>query len=111
VNLEGAALAAFALVVIAIFHPLVIWAEYRFGARACAPVFALVGLGTLTGALFLPGAWGAGCAFFGATNLWCVVEVFAQQKRVEKGWFPKNPKWGPGPAAGDVFRDKKRGAR
>ena len=29
---------------------------------------------------------------FGASALWGIGELFAQRKRVEKGWFPKNPK-------------------
>ena len=27
----------------------------------------------------------------GASFLWSVKELFEQEKRVEKGWFPKNP--------------------
>ncbi|MBQ3648046.1 MAG: DUF4491 family protein [Spirochaetia bacterium] len=27
----------------------------------------------------------------GITCLWCIIELFHQKKRVEKGWFPKNP--------------------
>ncbi len=91
-NWEGAALAVFSLAVIAAFHPLVIWAEYRFSARRAAPAFAVAGLAVLTLALFLPGVWGAAAAFFGATNLWCFVEVRQQEKRVARGWFPKNPR-------------------
>ena len=29
---------------------------------------------------------------FGASALWGIGELFAQRKRVLKGWFPKNPK-------------------
>jgi hypothetical protein len=29
---------------------------------------------------------------FGASALWGIGELFSQKKRVEKGWFPKNPK-------------------
>ena len=28
---------------------------------------------------------------FGASALWGIGELFQQKKRVEKGWFPKNP--------------------
>ena len=28
----------------------------------------------------------------GATLLWAIGEIFSQKKRVEKGWFPMNPK-------------------
>ena len=29
---------------------------------------------------------------FGASALWGIGELFAQKRRVEKGWFPMNPK-------------------
>lgn len=29
---------------------------------------------------------------FGASSLWAIGELFSQKKRVEKGWFPMNPK-------------------
>ena len=29
---------------------------------------------------------------FGASTLWGIGELFSQKKRVQKGWFPKNPK-------------------
>jgi hypothetical protein len=29
---------------------------------------------------------------FGESALWGIGELFEQKKRVEKGWFPKNPK-------------------
>ena len=29
---------------------------------------------------------------FGASALWGIGELFSQKKRVEKGWFPMNPK-------------------
>ncbi len=89
-NAEGIALAFFSLAVVAAYHPLVVAAEYRFSKRVW-PFFALCGAGGLAGGIFLPGAWGAALAFWGAVNLWCVFEVRAQAKRVEKGWFPRGP--------------------
>ena len=31
-------------------------------------------------------------AFFGATNLWAIVEMKEQTQRVKQGKYPKNPK-------------------
>ena len=90
-NYDGVILAAASLAVIAIFHPLVIKAEYYFSARVW-PVFALAGALCLTVSLFLKGVASPLLAFVGVTNLWCVFEVHAQARRVEKGWFPKNPR-------------------
>ncbi len=87
---EGIALALFSLAIIAAYHTIVVKAEYLFSKRVW-PFFALCGACGLTGSLFLPGAWGAAFAFWGAVNLWCVFEVHAQAKRVEKGWFPRGP--------------------
>ena len=28
----------------------------------------------------------------GCSCLWSILEIFEQKERVEKGWFPKNPK-------------------
>ena len=66
-NWEGVVVGAASLLVIGAFHPLVIWCEYRFTQRIW-PVFLI-----------------AGC-------LWSIRELKEQAKRVERGWFPKNPK-------------------
>lgn len=87
-NGEGAAVAFASLAIIAAYHPLVIKAEYYFSKKIW-PLFAVCGLAGLSGSLFLKGAAAPVLAFWGATNLWCVFEVHAQAKRVEKGWFPK----------------------
>ncbi len=31
-------------------------------------------------------------AVWGASSLWSIGELFEQRRRVEKGWFPANPK-------------------
>ena len=90
-NWEGLVVAGASLAVIAVYHPLVIKAEYYFSCKVW-PAFALCGVLGLTGSLFLNGAAAAVAAFWGATNLSCIVEVHAQARRVEKGWFPKNPR-------------------
>ncbi|MCR5762581.1 MAG: DUF4491 family protein [Treponema sp.] len=43
-------------------------------------------------ALFTQGILSYILAILGTTCLWCIIELFHQKKRVEKGWFPKNPK-------------------
>ena len=78
--------------VIGLFHPLVIKAEYYLGVKSwwlflvagvVAVVFSLV-----VQNLFLSILLGV-VAF---SSFWSICEVFAQRKRVEKGWFPANPK-------------------
>lgn len=84
------ALATFAT--IGFWHPIVIKVEYRWGTRPWA-VFLLVGLGCIAGALFIPNTiLSAVCGVFGASALWGIGELFKQKRRVQKGWFPMNPK-------------------
>lgn len=78
--------------VIGLFHPLVIKAEYYIGVRSWW-LFLLAGIAAavaslLVGNLFVSIILGV-VAF---SSFWSIGEVFAQKKRVEKGWFPANPK-------------------
>lgn len=82
-------LATFAI--IGIFHPIVIKAEYYFSYKIW-PFFSLVGLVLLGASIFIHGFLSYVVAVLGITCLWCIVELFHQKRRVEKGWYPKNPK-------------------
>ena len=91
-NFTGIIIGASVFLMIGFFHPIVIKAEYWFGT-GCWPVFALVGAGTLAASLLvanmivstLLGAFAFSC-------FWSILELFQQKKRVERGWFPANPK-------------------
>ena len=77
---------------IGFFHPVVIKAEYYLGVR-CWPCFAILGLAALTGSVLVESVivsvlLGA----FAFSSFWSILELFEQQKRVARGWFPKNPK-------------------
>lgn len=77
---------------IGFFHPVVIKAEYYFGTR-CWWVFLLVALGCIAGSLAAKGVIAStvlGVVAF--SSLWSILELFKQRRRVERGWFPKNPK-------------------
>ena len=55
-------------------------------------VYLLIGLASLVAALFIENTIiSAVVGVFGASALWGIGELFQQKKRVEKGWFPKNP--------------------
>lgn len=91
-NLTGLLLGACSFLIIGLFHPLVIKGEYYFGTR-CWWAFLLLGIGAAAGSVCVDG-------FFGQTLLgvlafssfWSILEVFEQRDRVDKGWFPRNPK-------------------
>lgn len=78
--------------VIGIFHPIVIKAEYHFGTR-CWWWFLLAGLVAIGLTLAINNVLAS--ALLGVTGFscfWSILEVFQQQERVHKGWFPRNPK-------------------
>lgn len=78
--------------IIGVFHPIVIKAEYYFG-KECWPVFLATGLICAVGAVFIKELWiSALVAVLGFTLLWSIRELFEQEERVQKGWFPANPK-------------------
>ena len=90
-NFEGAIVGAAALLVIGAFHPLVIWCEYRFTQRIW-PVFLITGLLCMLAALLLQGLFSILLGLLSASCLWSIRELKEQTKRVERGWFPQNPK-------------------
>jgi hypothetical protein len=90
-NLAGILIGAAALIIIGVFHPIVVQAEYRFGVRIW-PVFLVVGLAAILGSALLENiTLSAVSGVFGFACLWSIRELFEQEERVEKGWFPGNP--------------------
>lgn len=90
-NFIGIIIGGSVFLMIGIFHPIVIKAEYYFGTK-CWPIFALVGLLTLIGSLLISSTvWSVLLGSFAFSCFWSILELFQQKKRVEKGWFPKNP--------------------
>ena len=91
-NYEGLLLGVATFVVIGIFHPIVIKTHYYFGTRPWW-VFMLLGIGCAVAALFIASIfWSALCGIVGFSSLWTIKELFEQEERVRKGWFPENPK-------------------
>lgn len=78
--------------IIGIFHPLVIKGEYYFGTR-CWWWFLIAGIITLLISLVTPSVLVSTLlAVVSASSFWSINEIFEQEQRVKKGWFPKNPK-------------------
>lgn len=91
-NFEGLILGLAVFVCIGVFHPIVIKAEYYFGTR-CWWVFALVGSAGAVGSMFVQSTYASVLlGVFAFSCYWSILELFEQKKRVEKGWFPRNPK-------------------
>ena len=91
-NLEGVIIGLLTFFIIGLFHPLVIKGEYYFGVR-CWWVFLIMGIIALIAALMITSVmWSAICGVVGFSSFWSIGELFEQRRRVERGWFPKNPK-------------------
>lgn len=89
---KGLIIAISTFLIIGFFHPIVIKVEYKWGVRPWW-VFLLVGVVSIVGSLFIEDVMLSSLlGVFGASSLWTIGELFSQKKRVEKGWFPMNPK-------------------
>ena len=88
----GIILGVSVFLIIGLFHPIVIKAEYCFG-KGCWWVFALAGVLSCAASLFVQNIIvSAVLGVLGFSCFWSILELFEQEKRVKKGWFPANPK-------------------
>ncbi|MDO4961311.1 MAG: DUF4491 family protein [Eubacteriales bacterium] len=91
-NFTGIIIGVTSFLSIGVFHPIVIKAEYYFSKRVW-PVFAIVGAILLIISTQLVNVVaGAALAVIGMSCFWSIHELYEQEERVRKGWFPKNPK-------------------
>ena len=88
----GLIIAVSTFLIIGLFHPLVIKTEYYWGTSPWI-VFLLAGIACIIGSLCIEETIASSLVgVVGASLLWSIGELFEQKKRVEKGWFPMNPK-------------------
>jgi predicted N-acetyltransferase YhbS len=89
---QGIIIGLLSFLIIGIFHPLVIQAEYYFGKKFWWIFWAggmlCIGFSIVTSSVFLSTL----LALLGFSCLWAIKEMFEQEQRVKKGWFPANPK-------------------
>jgi hypothetical protein len=91
-NLTGLFIGVFTFLIIGVFHPIVIKAEYYFGVR-CWWWFLIAGIAGVAGALCIREVlWASAVSVFAFSCFWSIKELFDQRKRVSKGWFPKRDK-------------------
>jgi len=91
-NFLGLIIAVATFLVIGVFHPIVIKAEYHLGTR-CWWAFLVAGVGFIAASLFVANnVLSPILGVVGCSCLWSILELFQQKKRVERGWFPMNPK-------------------
>lgn len=91
-NFEGIVVGLATFLIIGIFHPIVIKAEYHLG-KGCWWIFALAGIGFASASLFIDSfMWSTICGVTAFSCFWSILELIQQERRVQKGWFPANPK-------------------
>lgn len=88
----GLGIGLITFLIIGLFHPIVVKAEYYWGTRSWW-IFLILGIGgvaasLLVSSIFLSSILGV----FAFSSFWTIKEVFEQEERVKKGWFPRNPK-------------------
>ena len=91
-NFSGIIIGVATFLIIGLFHPLVIKAEYHVGVKSWW-LFLLLGIISAIVSLIVVNLTISillGVVAF--SSFWSIGEVFQQKKRVEKGWFPANPK-------------------
>ncbi|WP_426349005.1 DUF4491 family protein [Alloiococcus sp. CFN-8] len=90
-NFQGLIIGAIAFAIIGIFHPIVIKSEYYIGKKIW-PLFLLVGLLLIVLSIYIDNiTLSAITGITGFSSLWSILELFEQEERVKKGWFPSNP--------------------
>lgn len=91
-NWQGVVIGLSTFIIIGVFHPIVIKFEYYFGTK-CWWWFLIAGFLLIAVAMLLESVMLS--ALLGVTAFscfWSILEIFEQQERVRKGWFPRNPK-------------------
>lgn len=92
-NFGGIFLGIISFLVIGVWHKIVISGEYHLGKNCCVVLFIVTGvICVLLSLLFDNLMISVALALFGFSALWGIHEVIEQEKRVEKGWFPANPR-------------------
>ena len=91
-NISGIIVGAATFLIIGICHPIVIKMEYYWGKKSW---WLLLAAGIILSVISLTiknivTSTIAGAAAFSC--FWGILEMFQQEKRVLKGWFPENPK-------------------
>ncbi len=91
-HLLGLVIGVSTFLIIGLFHPIVIKCEYYFGTR-CWWWFLVLGLAGVALSVWVENVlWSTLLGVFSFSSFWTIKEVFDQKKRVERGWFPRNPK-------------------
>ena len=90
-NFVGIIVGLATFLIIGVFHPIVIKAEYYLGTK-CWWMFLLAGIILVAISLLICNliiSTIVGVTAF--SSFWSILELFHQKERVRKGWFPEGP--------------------
>mgnify|MGYP001073052111 CR=1 FL=1 len=91
-RLSGLFIGICTFLIIGLFHPIVIKAEYYWGTKSWW-LFLILGIAGVIGSLCTTEIlFSSLLGVFAFSSFWSIKEIFEQEERVRKGWFPKNPK-------------------
>lgn len=91
-HLLGLVIGICTFLIIGLFHPLVVKAEYYWGTKSWW-IFLIAGIVGVIASLCVDNVLvSALLGVVAFSSFWTIKEVFEQQQRVLKGWFPMNPK-------------------
>ena len=91
-HLAGLFIGICTFLIIGLFHPVVVKAEYYWGTK-CWWIFPVLGIAGVVPSLSIDNViLSSLLGVFAFSSFWTIKEVFEQEERVQKGWFPKNPK-------------------
>ena len=92
INFDGLLIGIVTFLIIGLFHPVVVKAEYYWGTK-CWWIFLVLGILGVIASLYIDSVFvSAICGVFAFSPFWTIKEIFEQEERVQKGWFPRNPK-------------------
>ena len=91
-HLAGLFIGICTFLIIGLFHPVVVKAEYYWGTK-CWWIFLVLGIAGVVASLSIDNViLSSLLGVMASSSFWTIKEVFEQEERVQKGWFPKNPK-------------------
>ena len=91
-HLAGLFIGICTFLIIGLFHPVVVKAEYYWGTKGWW-IFLILGIAGVIASLSIDNViLSSLLGVFAFSSFWTIKEVFEQEERVQKGWFPKNPK-------------------
>lgn len=90
-NITGIIVGLATFLIIGLFHPIVIKAEYYLGVR-CWWMFLITGIVFCVLSFIVDNLIAS--TILGVTafsSFWSILELYQQKERVRKGWFPEGP--------------------